>query len=172
MRKLSNGEKILVGLVIIMAIVALTSVIWSRTRQVDIIDDEQNESNAIENTFSSYTNEKNNIIENEITNELNETTVEEVVEPVQQTTSNSQENIGTNVTGQEEEESAAQNTELANQEKAIELAKEKWSISVDAYDFEPELQSDGTYKVTVINRTTRNVITIYTVNVSEGSVTE
>ena len=36
---------------------------------------------------------------------------------------------------------------------AIELAKKEWAISINSYDFEAELQNDGTYIVRVRNKT-------------------
>ena len=55
---------------------------------------------------------------------------------------------------------------------AIELAKKEWAISINSYDFEAELQNDGTYIVRVRNKTTRNEVTRYTVNVKTGTVVE
>ena len=57
-------------------------------------------------------------------------------------------------------------------QKAIELAKKEWAISVNSYDFQAELQSDGTYIVKVINKTNRNEVTRYTVNVKTRAVKE
>ena len=59
-----------------------------------------------------------------------------------------------------------------NEEKAVELAKKEWAISVNSYEFQPELQNDGTYIVKVINKTNRNEVTRYTVNVKTGVATE
>ena len=63
------------------------------------------------------------------------------------------------VVGKEEQESSKENTEVDNKKTAIELAKKEWAISVDSYDFQAELQSDGTYIVRVINKTNRNEVT-------------
>ena len=54
----------------------------------------------------------------------------------------------------------------------IELAKKEWGINVDAYIFEAEKNSDGTFEVTVRNQNDRNVVTVYQVNVKTGAVTE
>ena len=76
------------------------------------------------------------------------------------------------VVGKEEQESSKENTEVDNKKTAIELAKKEWAISVDSYDFQAELQGDGTYIVRVINKTNRNEVTRYTVNVKTGAVVE
>lgn len=52
------------------------------------------------------------------------------------------------------------------------MAKKEWAISVNSYDFEPELQSEGIYKVTVRNKTDRTEVTRYTVNVKTGEIVE
>lgn len=73
--------------------------------------------------------------------------------------------------GKEEQESNNDNTELDNKQKAIKLAQEEWGISISSYNFEAELQSDKTYKVTVRNKTGNlNTIAIYIVDVNNGNV--
>ena len=52
------------------------------------------------------------------------------------------------------------------------MAQKEWGISINDYDFQDELQTDGTYNVSVINKTNRTVICIYNVNVQSGTVTE
>ena len=59
-----------------------------------------------------------------------------------------------------------------DEDTAIELAKKEWGINVDAYIFEAEKNSDGTFEVTVRNQNDRNVVTVYQVNVKTGAVTE
>ena len=62
--------------------------------------------------------------------------------------------------------------EEGEKNKAIEIAKNEWAISVDSYDYRAELQSDGTYVVRVIGKTDRNEVTRYIVNVKTGVATE
>ena len=57
------------------------------------------------------------------------------------------------------------------------MAKKEWGISVDSYDYDAELQSDGTYIVTVRNksndeRTHGRPEAVYVVNVKTGTATE
>ena len=88
------------------------------------------------------------------------------------TTETEKNEVQNTVVGKEEQESSKENTEVDNKKTAIELAKKEWAISVDSYDFQAELQSDGTYIVRVINKTNRNEVTRYTVNVKTGAVVE
>ena len=76
------------------------------------------------------------------------------------------------IIGKEEEESSKENTGLTDQETAIKMAQEEWEIDVDSYIFETNLNSDGTYKVTVRNKTDRNAVTQYTVNVKAKTIVE
>ena len=78
----------------------------------------------------------------------------------------------TTVIGKEEQESSKENTSMSDEQKAIEIAKNEWAISVDSYDYRAELQSDGTYVVRVIGKTDRNEVTRYIVNVKTGVATE
>ena len=109
-------------------------------------------------------NQVNNVIENEV--------VEENLISEENKTNNTSNNNSNAVLGKEEQESSNENTEIDNKETAIELAKKEWAISVNSYDFEAELQSDGTYIVRVRNKTTRDEVTRYTVNVKTGAVIE
>ena len=92
-----------------------------------------------------------------------------------QTTNKTQNNVSSKtntVIGKEEQESSNENTSVNDESKAIELAKKEWGISVDSYDYDAELQSDGTYIVTVRGKNDRNVVTSYVVNVKDGTATE
>ena len=74
--------------------------------------------------------------------------------------------------GKEEEESKKVNTAVNEEETAINLAKREWEIDVDSFKFEARKNEEGVYTVSVINKTTGNTETIYTVNVKTGAVTE
>ena len=106
-------------------------------------------------------NTENNVIENNTV--TNDTT--------NQVQDNSSSKTNT-VIGKEEQESSNENTSVNDESKAIELAKKEWGISVDSYDYDAELQSDGTYIVTVRGKNDRNAVTSYVVNVKAGTATE
>ena len=77
-----------------------------------------------------------------------------------------------NIIGKEEQESKNENTEEDNRNVAIELAKKEWNISIDSYNFEAKLKSEGIYEVSVRNKTNGYVNAVYTVNIKTGTVTE
>ena len=116
---------------------------------------------------------ENNTVENVIDNSVSENETN-IIDNVQYTNqSNSSSNTTNNkVVGKEEEESTQGNNEKENENKAIELAKKEWGISVDSYAFDATLNQNGTYNVVVKNKTTTEYITSYTVNVATGVVTE
>ena len=111
----------------------------------------------------------------DIETENNLVTVNSMSENVQENNLEKQNDSSTEqqeIIGKEEQESNTGNIEINNAQKAIELAKEEWAISVDFYNFQAELQSDGTYKVTVSNKTTTAYITSYIVNIETNTVLE
>lgn len=159
---MSNGTKILIGILLIGVIVIGVSGAIKSTADKN----ENNKQNGeldeildyIEKTENDdkQTNVENNVIENgAMENEVVENNV-----------------VENDVVGKEEEESNKENTEAQNRQKAIQMAKDEWAISVDSYDFQAELQDDETYIVKVINKTTRNEITRYTVNVVDETIEE
>lgn len=165
---MTNRTKILIGIGIVILII-VTIFGFSKNKKADYNDvqnqqefgnvfDYINEENKSKNEINNVI-ENNNIVENSVSEEKNET-------------NNIQDNSVNAVVGKEEKESNNDNTEVDNMKTAIDLAKKEWAISVDSYDFEAELQSDGTYIVKVRNKTTRNEVTRYTVNVKTSSVVE
>lgn len=155
---MSNKTKILlvvlviaIGIILALGIATTDKVPKNKTKDA-ISDMEDYVNNAI--------NEEEN--DNEIKNqEVNN----------QSNSNNSQKNNV--VVGQEEKESTNENNQVSNEQKALQLAKEEWGLSVDSYNFQAELQSDGTYKVTIRNKTGNlNVIAIYKVDVKNEIVTE
>lgn len=164
---MTNGEKILVGIVVIATVITGIILLTSNNTKENI----GNQKSEIDN-MASYIdgNGKNNIVENNTNNDIveNEVTNENVI--------NSEDNKNNNVSnnsviGKEEQESNNQNTEIDRKQKAIELAKEEWAISVNAYNFEAELQNDGTYLVTVRGKTGNlNAIVTYSVDVDKQEV--
>lgn len=168
---MTNRTKIIIGVLIITAIVVVVVGIVSNRKQDNNTNNKQDELSEI---FEYIDNDVNN----EETEQVNDIVENNIIEgnmvSEEQTTTN--ENLNSNkdaVIGKEEQESNSENTEIEDKKKAVELAKKEWAISVDSYDFQvSEVKSDGTYDVSVINKTDRNVITIYNVNVKTGTVTE
>ncbi len=157
---MSNKTKIVIAILIILSIgVAIFGI--TTTRKSDKNENKRNdeiselinyieEPEQKENQVNDVEVNKNLANENEISNENKET--------------NEVKNV---VVGKEEQESNIENTEFDNKQKAIELAKKEWAISVNSYDFQVnDVKSDGTYDVTVIsNDLNRTTVAIYNVNV-------
>lgn len=170
---MTNKTKIIVCILLILAIVILIFGIVSSNKH----DKKENE-DEISKVIDEYMNDENEE-ENENENlELPDNIIEEDTETNTQIIENNVVNINENenIIGKEEQESSKENIENIesnNKKLAIELAKKEWAISIDSYDFQvSEVKSDGTYDVSVINNTDRNVITIYNVNIQLGTVTE
>ena len=159
---MSNGTKILIAMLIIAAIsIGIAGAINST------VDKEKNDTKEGElDEILEYINEADDKqINTEVNNALENDAIEE----------NSTENKieEDNVLGKEEDESNKQNTEAQDKQKAIQMAKDEWDISVDSYDFQATLKSEGIYEVTVIsNDSNRTTVAIYTVDVNAGTVTE
>lgn len=164
---MTNRTKIIIGIIIVIVIVAIIFGVI-KNRKVD--NNEEQKQDEFANVFD-YLNEINEE-ENQINNVIEDNVVEENLTSEKSETNNVQNNNSSAVVGKEEQESSNENTEVDNKETAIELAKKEWAISVDSYDFQAELQNDGTYIVKVINKTNRNEVTRYTVNIKTGDVIE
>ena len=161
---MTNGTKITIAIAVI---ITLSIVVYGKVNNKS-----KKEENNINSDISQYFNEfeNNNIEENVISNELNETV--DNTEKNENTIKNEVSDNKTTVIGKEEQESSKENTSMSDEQKAIEIAKNEWAISVDSYDYRAELQSDGTYVVRVIGKTDRNEVTRYIVNVKTGVATE
>lgn len=158
---MTNRSKIILGTIIVVWIIGI---VYVNTKDVKIGNNNQ-EQDEYNNIFDEYvygTNNEENKIDNSIENDLVENTIE----------TNELENNTESVVGKEEQESSKENTEIEDKNTAIDLAKQEWGISIDSYDFEAEAQGNGEYTVKVINKTTRNEITRYTVNIRTGAVVE
>lgn len=152
---MTNGTKLIIGILAIAAIGFGASTAMKT-------EETNGKSNTAKNNTSSMIQymenagkeetKKNNTVEND---EVVENEVEE------------------DVVGKEEEESKEQNVGLNKEEKAIKLAQDEWAISINSYNFQAELQNDGTYKVTVRSKdSNRTTVAIYIVNVENETVTE
>ena len=161
---MTNGTKITIAIAVI---ITLSIVVYGKVNNKS-----KKEENNINSDISQYFNEfeNNDIEENVISNKLNETV--DNTEKNENTIKNEVSDNKTTVIGKEEQESSKENTSMSDEQKAIEIAKNEWVISVDSYDYRAELQSDGTYVVRVIGKTDRNEVTRYIVNVKTGVATE
>lgn len=162
---MSNGTKILIAILIIAAItIGIVGAVNTTTKKESKKEGELDE-------FINYINStQNNIDKDNKENKIEENKVEE--NTVKKDTSEDNK-VQNNVVGKEEEDSKKENTETQNKQKAIQMAKDEWAISVDSYDFQAILKNDGIYEVTVIsNDSNRTTVAIYTVDVNAGTVTE
>ena len=165
---MSNGAKITIIIAIALAIGVTIYGVTSNKK------DEKNEVNNmtsdVMDMFNEYEESSNNIENNEV-NEVDNSVANNSnivkTENTNVTTTNTDK-----VVGKEEHASANENTDANDEQKAIELAKKEWGISVDSYDYNAELQNDGTNLVRVIGKNDRNEVTRYTVNVKSGTATE
>lgn len=163
---MTNKTKIIIAVLLILAVgIAIYGIVSNKkgTENTSVKQEDNllmyfDERNYYSNESS---NAENNVIEN---NTVTNDTTNQV-----QDNSSSKTNA---VIGKEEQESSNENTSVNDESKAIELAKKEWGISVDSYDYDAELQSDGTYIVTVRGKNDRNAVTSYVVNVKAGTATE
>ena len=165
---MTNRTKIIIAIVVIIAIIM--GIIFI----VKNVNVEKKDLGYNENLFKEFNEEKdgkeeqnevieNNVIENNVIENKNEEN---------NISSNIATNTQSNVTGKEEQESSNENVEVDNEKIAIELAQKEWGIDIDSYKFVAKSEGNGVYTVSVINKTTTSVITIYKVNVRTGAVTE
>lgn len=162
---MTNKTKILIVLLIALAIgITIFGVINTnkavkskRKGELDEIIDYIDEKN-VDNKTNNEENINNSLVENLIIEENNNQVKDE--------------NKNEIVVGKEEQESNTENTELKNKQKAIELAKKEWAISVNSYDFQvSNVKEDGTYDVTIISQNSnRTTVAIYNVNVKNEEV--
>lgn len=163
---MTNKTKIIIAVLLILAVgIAIYGIVSNKkgTENTSVKQEDNllmyfDERNYYSNESS---NTENNVIENNTV--TNDTT--------NQVQDNSSSKTNT-VIGKEEQESSNENTSVNDESKAIELAKKEWGISVDSYDYDAELQNDGTYIVTVRGKNDRNAVTSYVVNVKAGTATE
>lgn len=119
----------------------------------------QEESNVIEEEKEeeNITETPNNVSEN--------VTVEEpVVQNVPDTSSQ--------IIGKEEAESASENAGLTEEEKAIELVKEKWGAQDTSVAYAVANREGNIYMISVTNKETTAVLAWYQVNMENGEVVQ
>lgn len=166
---MTNKTKIIIAVLLILAVgIAIYGIVSNKkgTENTSVKQDEL--SNMMDYFDDQNNSSKNTNIENENNVIENNTVTNDTTNQVQD---NSSSKTNT-VIGKEEQESSNENTSVNDESKAIELAKKEWGISVDSYDYDAELQSDGTYIVTVRGKNDRNAVTSYVVNVKAGTATE
>ena len=149
---MTNRTKILLVIAIILIIFGIVYIKKENKPENSLNNTEKNIFSELENDNTQ------NVVEN--------TTVNEVNNMVENNTTN------TIIVGKEEAESNQENTYLTEQETAIKMAQKEWGLDINSYIFEANANSDGTFKITVRNKTDRNAITQYTVNVKTNTITE
>ncbi len=160
---MKNKTKIIIAIVVIVVIIIGIFFI------INNINVEKKDLGYNENLFEEFNNENKQVEEiekNVIENDVIENEIE--VNNISSNVINTQENV----TGKEEQESSNDNIEVDNDKVAIELAQKEWGIDIDSYNFVAKSEGNGNYTVSVINKTTTSVITIYKVNIRTGAVTE
>ncbi len=160
---MTNKTKIIIGILVVAAIIiAIVGVTGNLKKK----DDNENKDEFLE--IYDYFNETNETSENNI--EVNEE--ENKIE--NNTESNTSSNTQSSVIGREEQESKKEADNMVDYEqKAIEMAKEEWGISVDSYDFKAKKESNTVYTVTVEEQNGNKYrLATYTVDVAAGTVVE
>ena len=117
----------------------------------------QEESNVVDE-------EKENIIET--TNNVSENVI--VEEPVAQNVPDTSNQI----IGKEEAETASENVGLTEEEKAIELVKEKWGAQDTSVAYAVANREGNIYMISVTNKETTAVLAWYQVNMENGEVVQ
>lgn len=158
---MTNKTKIIIGILVVSAIIISIVGITGTLKKKD--DNESKD--ELSEIYEDYFNETNETTENEIKNN------EEVNEIENNTVNN---NTKTPVIGREEQESKKEAANMIDYEqKAIEMAKKEWGISVDSYDFKAKKESNTVYTVTVEEQNGNKYrVATYTVDVIAGTVVE
>ena len=165
---MTNKTKIVIGILLISAIIIAIVGIAGNIRK----DDKEKKKDELEKMYE-YFNQTNNSNDNQIEN--NAEGSKDETENNNNTVENINQNKNNTVIGKEEQDSKQASQNSANYEqKAIDMAKEEWGISINSYDFQiTEKQSDTIYKVTVREQNgNKNAVAIYTIDVEKGTVKE
>ncbi|MCI8641719.1 MAG: hypothetical protein HFJ59_07650 [Clostridia bacterium] len=158
---MNNRTKIIIGILIVVTIIiAIVGIIGNLKKE------DKNENKEEFSEIYNYLNETNEIVENEIDNN------EEVNENENNTVNNNATN--TPIIGKEEQESKKEADNMVDYEqKAIEMAKKEWGISVESYDFVAKRESNTVYTVTVEEQNGNKYrLATYTIDVIAGTVVE
>ena len=169
---MTNRAKIIIIISIAVIIIILGIIIGIQASKLNAKETTNNEDDN--NILNGYFN--NEIIENEIDN--NEINNNEINNTNNENNTNidviPNENVNNNYVGREEQESNKGNSSMSDEEKAIELAKNKWGSTASYYNFEvsKDTSNSNIYIVKVRDRSTTQEMTRYYVDVKKGSVTE
>lgn len=174
---MTNGTKIVIGILAV-ALIAVGISVGVGLNKKSQKTNANNINYENKDNIYDYLNEvtENNTV-NESNNNTNENKTENNVEQNKTQNNNTEtviknNNTVENFTGKEEQESQKENTGVSEEETAINLAKQEWGIDIDSFNFEAVKNNDGTYNVTVRGKTDGNAVTVYTINVKTGTVTE
>lgn len=168
---MKKETKIILGILITVIVIGIG--VFAYTKLVPAAK-EENTTN--ETTSQNETNEtENEMEETENNNQTNNTTNNVVANHTTQNpqTNQSQNTNSGNTTpteGKEEQESKQENQGINLEEKAIELAKQKWGKGAEAYTFSVDSKNGDVYHIAVYANAT--VIEYMKVNVQTGEVSE
>ena len=166
---MTNGAKITIAIAVI---ITLGIVVYVNVNNKPKKENNINSNSDMMKYFEEMDNTNNKIENDNIENEIIENTSTTDATKDENLVKNETSDSKSNIIGKEEQESSEENTGASDEQKAIELAKKEWAISVDSYDYSAKLQDDGTYVVKVIGKNDRNEVTRYIVNVKNGVATE
>lgn len=165
---MTNKIKIIIGILVISAIIIAIVGVTGSIRK----DDKEKKKDELTQMYE-YFNQTDSSSDNEIEN--NTVGSKDETENSNNTVENNNQNKNNTVIGKEERDSKQASQNLANYEqKAIDMAKEEWGISVDSFDFDViEKLSDTIYKVRVTEQNgSKKTVATYTVDVEKGTVKE
>ena len=160
---MTNKTKIIIGILVVAAIIfAIVGVTGSLKRN------DKNEKKDELDEFYNYFEQDNEKGENEVEDNEEKNQIENDTE------SSTNSNTQSTVIGREEQESKQEAANIVDYEqKAIEMAKKEWGISVDSYDFRAKKESNTVYIVTVEEQNGNKYrLATYTVDVAAGTVVE
>lgn len=162
---MENKTKIIIAIAVIVAIiigiVVYLFLIKDNNEENTIVEEVQENEIDEEDTNSVDEEQENGVEENVANDTITENNV-------QQTSQEQQEQI----IGREEQESINQNQGPTNEEKVIELAKNKWGANDTTVTFNIMNREGDIYMVSVNNKETTAVMAWYQVNVATGEVTQ
>lgn len=163
---MDKSTKILLIVLAIALIVVGAVIVFTKS---DNVVNNETTNNSVNEAVNNALNWINNEIKNEMGNEVegNEATENETV-------SNVVENTNNNGNDKTEDENITENQkeEMADDEKAIELVKNKWGED-DSVTFKiDEKTEDGKYSVSVVDKNTTEVLMWYEADIKNETVEE
>ena len=135
----------------------------NKEQEKNEITQEENAENVQEDS-NVVEEEKENIIETPNNVSENITVEEPVVQNVP--------DMDSQIIGKEEAETASENVGLTEEEKAIELVKEKWGAQDTSVAYAVANRDGNIYMISVTNKETTAVLAWYQVNMENGEVVQ